>query len=920
MGIFGRLPRRRGTPGGAEPDQRGPDDISAERPVQSRSRAWAVSRPMSLTVADSPGVAAPGFGDALATWQNPSLSGTMSHVVQRGAPSGLVVARSIAGMAAPGTLPLPSLRLPVAPPGDMTADSSEAAPSASAAWPAAATWTSSGTGAPRATVPGTPPRRSEAASRPLRQPVPGRFTTAAGRWPVQRRVAHASSVPPASAPPASAPSVPAPPASTPSVSTLSVSSGAPRTTARTDPGSAGIGVPGAAGTSVPGAASPLPITKNTPATTAPAGTGLGGTMPPAPAATGPASVPAVPTRVSTPETTAPPIRAVARYSGPSRVPERSGSAESLPGASAIPGAPVSNASAAFNDSGVPNAPAHRASSAGTASSATPASATLASATSPAPSAAPGAAVPPPVQRAIATPVNRASSAAGQARAAARPARPATLPPAPSHMPDRGQPAKTGVSPDHHGSGMPVQRHTAGPAPDPVPAAPTLAPAAPVSSPVAPAPPGAASPPESPVPSAPAPAAIPPITTSRSAAPPSAALPSAAPVSVTPPSAIPPSAIPPGRASSASASPAVGGASTARPIQRVLPGHGTSSRPGPTAEPSGAAPTPRVTAPPTPRVTAPPVQRVTKPLVGERTIRSPLAMLAGRSSSGTVPGAGTPAPVRARVSAAEPLSGRPRTPDDGGAARNLAVPSRPVGTSPGVISPAPGSPAPGGPAPGGSVPGSPAPRRTALGAPMRVQRLVAPVRPTPPSPPTLPVVSALAPRHVETRQPAVLAGDDSRNEPPTARPAASAPPSAATSPAGRTHGPVTVARSAAPGTQPMPGPGDQVVQRSSTSPLRDTVSQARDTVTERFRSSQVGQAYQSARRAETAAADRLTAASQRVVPKRLAPGPQAPAPTANNKIKPNDIDIDALMSVITRHLRTEFRIDRERFGRLRDSNR
>lgn len=39
-----------------------------------------------------------------------------------------------------------------------------------------------------------------------------------------------------------------------------------------------------------------------------------------------------------------------------------------------------------------------------------------------------------------------------------------------------------------------------------------------------------------------------------------------------------------------------------------------------------------------------------------------------------------------------------------------------------------------------------------------------------------------------------------------------------------------------------------------------------------------------------------------------------------KIKPGDIDMDALMGVIYRRLRTDFRLDRERLGRLRDTPR
>jgi hypothetical protein len=42
--------------------------------------------------------------------------------------------------------------------------------------------------------------------------------------------------------------------------------------------------------------------------------------------------------------------------------------------------------------------------------------------------------------------------------------------------------------------------------------------------------------------------------------------------------------------------------------------------------------------------------------------------------------------------------------------------------------------------------------------------------------------------------------------------------------------------------------------------------------------------------------------------------------AKQKIKPEDIDVDALMPVIERHLRTVYRIGREQYGELRDSRR
>lgn len=52
-----------------------------------------------------------------------------------------------------------------------------------------------------------------------------------------------------------------------------------------------------------------------------------------------------------------------------------------------------------------------------------------------------------------------------------------------------------------------------------------------------------------------------------------------------------------------------------------------------------------------------------------------------------------------------------------------------------------------------------------------------------------------------------------------------------------------------------------------------------------------------------------------------PGGDPPAgPPRAGKVKPDDIDMDALMSVINRRLRIDFRIDRERLGRLRDTTR
>lgn len=104
----------------------------------------------------------------------------------------------------------------------------------------------------------------------------------------------------------------------------------------------------------------------------------------------------------------------------------------------------------------------------------------------------------------------------------------------------------------------------------------------------------------------------------------------------------------------------------------------------------------------------------------------------------------------------------------------------------------------------------------------------------------------------------------------------------------------------------------VTQRAPTAPARTTPAPA-------FRDP-----------AATAAAPPVPAPA----PKRAAPPPKpalvqrqaTPAPpptasaTASARTAKSDLDIDEIVTLVARRLRTEFRLDRERFGRLRDSTR
>ncbi|MHA6761771.1 hypothetical protein [Streptacidiphilus sp. PAMC 29251] len=114
MGIFDRLRGRGGAPGlpGASESVAAP----AAAAVGGRP-GWAglppiqraTARPARYTVASSD------FAQSLTTWQNPSFSGTLSHAVLDGAPTGLirgVLAPAVAGPS--GGLGEPALSLPVA--------------------------------------------------------------------------------------------------------------------------------------------------------------------------------------------------------------------------------------------------------------------------------------------------------------------------------------------------------------------------------------------------------------------------------------------------------------------------------------------------------------------------------------------------------------------------------------------------------------------------------------------------------------------------------------------------------------------------------------------------------------------------------------------------------------------------------------
>ena len=141
------------------------------------------------------------------------------------------------------------------------------------------------------------------------------------------------------------------------------------------------------------------------------------------------------------------------------------------------------------------------------------------------------------------------------------------------------------------------------------------------------------------------------------------------------------------------------------------------------------------------------------------------------------------------------------------------------------------------------------------------RFIAPVPPEMPHLPVLPRASAVPPAAVVTQRSAAAPPRASREAPHPASREAPRPAPARIS-QGAPKGPATVSRSAAPQTQPTPS----AVRRPPAS----------------------GPAVQGS-------------------------GPAAPQ-------KDIGVNIDEIVSQVTRRLRTEFRIDRERFGRLRDSNR
>lgn len=166
MGIFSRRPRSRATADSGMPVQRAPEPPAPPDPGPPSPRAWASVPPIRLRAARSPEVLATDFSGGLSTWQNPSFSGPLNHVVRSEAPFGIITA-SLSRAAAPRTLPGPATLLPVARPPGFEPEPEQA--------PAERP--------PQAPEPAQPP-----VQRSPRLPAPGRFTSAA-RQPAQRRLA-----------------------------------------------------------------------------------------------------------------------------------------------------------------------------------------------------------------------------------------------------------------------------------------------------------------------------------------------------------------------------------------------------------------------------------------------------------------------------------------------------------------------------------------------------------------------------------------------------------------------------------------------------------------------------------------------------------------------------------------------------------
>jgi hypothetical protein len=350
-----------------------------------------------------------------------------------------------------------------------------------------------------------------------------------------------------------------------------------------------------------------------------------------------------------------------------------------------------------------------------------------------------------------------------------------------------------------------------------------------------------------------------------------------------------------------------------PVQRAVPGTGAARPEPPVPVPSSAGGTTGMSALAPDSASRPehgmtPV--TTAPLLGQRAMGSPLGALRGAGGAVSAPESSgwrqpdrreateQPRPPAPRLSPRAAVAGRlvdnPRTfrSDSirnsagggvtggsinggsiiGGAANGGVVQLRRLSSAgpglrgggtlaaPGMA--APGLSSPGLSSPGLSSPGIASPRSPAAS----VQRLKAPARPVAPPLPVVPMPG-------------------SRPAPSTARAAAPAaagsPDALAGAPGTRRSGPVSVVRVASPKNQRPPQSAAATVQRSA------------------------GDA------APTAASD---VAQRRVHP------PARPGTSRGGSAAPAGVDIEQLVGLVSQRLRAEFRIDRERLGRVRDSTR
>jgi len=982
LGILSRWQRR----GASSPQLAQPQAETISRPEDpAGQRAWTASPPVRPVSAGVPTVVAPDFSATLATWQDPSFSIPMRHFVRRDAPSGMIGAAPIMRAPASGALALPALQLPVVRPAGPDAEGPAADPAA-AHYPAPV-W-----------------------PRTFRRPVPGRFTTARARQPVQRRLASLpapasrSSASPAPGPapvPAASASDPADvPVTGPSGQVASqvepvrapgdqagpvqarrpsAGSEAPSRAVQAAPAAADLG----AVTTGPGsrAGQRVPVLGGGPATPSP--------LAPAGASRETASRAAEDRgKPADPATRRPSAAAPGAIRGPAirAVPPRSAAArgEEQRQATILPvvqrmvtsavntGSPSSPASGPatgqLSARGVPAGGGVPSSPPGTAgpdrAGQPPAAAAAATAGGVSPASSPT------VQRAPATGNDRTPRradppgvAAGSGRPATAPATGAGLPAGPGapagtagatgNLPPAARPSSPG--PD---GGLPVQpRRTAAPtAGTDVPVAGTSMPVAGTSVPARPASTGTApAAPRPPVPAAP----LLDLTALPAPGPGNGSAAVAGPVRHAAQraelaerrEAASPESVRGGSGTRADAGATPRDPGTGTPVQRAMPVTGGRRASGGTPSSSGQNPTHPATA----------------PLVGQRVMRSPLAAL--RAAPSADPASTTPAPESGswRSSAwhgTDPVSPAP-APRSSAHGRARALVGPPAGTAnggvvqlrrlrpaiaglPGGVVPSPAVPSPAVPSPavlspaaltsaapgttvlgtdplGSAALGSTALGSTALGstgpgdvrsadAPGRDPSSAAPqvvrVRPAQPAvtgfpgrnapetpKPAAPVQRLMAPARPVTPPPSPVVTTAPQSAPPAVRsaaaptplpvlPAGPRPARAAAregtdaSPATRRTGPVTVMRSAAPKTQPVPLPAAATVQRSSGTAGRRPAEPA------------IGSGAQASSKASSKA---------------------RPDPSAG-------VDIDEIVGLVSRRLRSEFRIDRERFGRLRDSPR